>query len=467
MMEARVILLEFNELTPRLMYRFMEDRRLPAFSRLYDESLVWTTNAEEQGTRLEPWIQWVTVHTGLPADRHQVFKLDEAGRCREPRVWDLISQAGKGPCWVCGSMNGVVQEGYDGYMLPDPWCSSMGPFPPGKFDTYYRFIRSYVQEYTNSELPLTAADYLRFAGWLAANGLSTDLLSRVLRQLAEERYRNVGWRRATVLDHMQWAVFAHHYRRLKPNFSTFFLNSTAHFQHVYWRNMEPALFKVKPDPGDQAAHGDAILFGYQSMDSIVAQVLELAGEDATVIFATALSQQPCLRYEETNGKVFYRPRRMERFLEFARIAEVNAVPVMSEEFILQARDFAHASEVAQRLRGLRVGERPAMYVQQDGDHVYSGCSIGQILPAEAVLEDADGAATPFFDLFYRAASLKSGMHHPDGMLWIRSPDRRHQVHDDPVSIRRIAPTVLEILGVDRPAHLQASLFEPARKRDAA
>ena len=30
----------------------------------------------------------------------------------------------------------------------------------------------------------------------------------------------------------------------------------------------------------------------------------------------------------------------------------------------------------------------------------------------------------FFELFYQMDDLKSGMHDPDGMLWIRMPDKQ-------------------------------------------
>ena len=61
-----VILLEFNELCPSLMGQFIQQGKLPNFQRFYNESAVYTTDAEEQPPNLEPWIQWVTVHTGQP-----------------------------------------------------------------------------------------------------------------------------------------------------------------------------------------------------------------------------------------------------------------------------------------------------------------------------------------------------------------------------------------------------------------
>ena len=35
--------------------------------------------------------------------------------------------------------------------------------------------------------------------------------------------------------------------------------------------------------------------------------MDLAGDDTTLVFLTALSQQPCLKYEDIGGKTMYRP----------------------------------------------------------------------------------------------------------------------------------------------------------------
>ena len=55
-----VILLEFNELCPSLINNFIQQGKLPNFQRFYQESSVYTTDAEAEPPFLEPWIQWVT-----------------------------------------------------------------------------------------------------------------------------------------------------------------------------------------------------------------------------------------------------------------------------------------------------------------------------------------------------------------------------------------------------------------------
>jgi hypothetical protein len=126
-------------------------------------------------------------------------------------------------------------------------------------------------------------------------------LTSIARQLLSERFGNTHWKRAFILDDLQFDLFSAGYRRLRPAFSTFFLNSTAHMQHVYWRHMEPDLFKATPTNGQLNDYRSAILHGYQRMDRLLDRMLDVV-DGATVVFATALSQQPCLAYEERGGK---------------------------------------------------------------------------------------------------------------------------------------------------------------------
>ena len=99
-----VILLEFNELSPTLMNRFIGQGHLPNFKKFSEEAAVFLTEAEERAPYLDPWIQWITVHTGLNFREHGIERLNEGHTVTERRVWDFVAEAGK-PVWICGSMN--------------------------------------------------------------------------------------------------------------------------------------------------------------------------------------------------------------------------------------------------------------------------------------------------------------------------------------------------------------------------
>ena len=111
-----------------------------------------------------------------------------------------------------------------------------------------------------------------------------------------------------------------------------------------------------------------------------------------------------------------------------------------------------AADAAKQLQALPVDERVALYVRRESEALFVGCEILWELPQDAMLRVADSdRRAPFFSIFYRIEGLKSGMHHPDGMLWVRHPDKRHCVHRDRVPLTAIAPTILEMFGVTPPA----------------
>lgn len=300
-----VILIEFNELVPSLMQRFMAEGRLPNFQRFYNEAQVYTTDAEEEGENLNPWVQWVTIHSGLSASEHGVTRLSDGHRLGTKAVWDILSEADY-RVWICGSMNAPYDRPLKGMLIPDPWSTGLSPYPERVFDPYYDVVRYIVQEHTNPGARLSKSDAFKFVWFMLTHGLSPSTVRSVIGQLSSERLRHDSWKRAVLLDLFQWDLFQHYYSKDQVDFATFFLNSTAHFQHAYWRHMEPEPFSVKPSQKEIDQYGNAILYGYERMDELICRFLKIAGEDATLIFCTGLSQQPYLKRESTGGRHYYR-----------------------------------------------------------------------------------------------------------------------------------------------------------------
>ncbi len=461
-----VILMEFNELSPPLMHRFIREGELPNFQRLYRESQVYVTDAQEQSPYLNPWIQWITVHSGLPYSEHKIFHLGDGHKLQKKCLWDLVSAAGL-KSWVCGAMNVRFDKPMNGWVLPDPWTVGATPYPE-TLRPYFKFIQTNVQEHTNDRVPLAPADYFKFLWFMLRHGLSFNTLVSIVKQLLSERVSKTHWKRAAILDKLQFDLFRSYYRKQRPNFSAFFLNSTAHFQHMHWREMEPEHFKIKPSDEERRRYKDAVLFGYQSMDGLLGRIYDLADENTTLIFATAFSQQACLAYEDQGGKSFYRPRDLEQFVKFSGVKTPFTVSaVMSEQFHIFFQNPHDAQQAFDLLKTLRVDGKQVLELECKGSAVFTGCGIFESLSRDAILTiDADGRTVPFFDIFYQVEGLKSGMHHPEGMLWIRHPNRSHQIHDQKVPLTDIAPTVLSILGVPKPGYMHGAPLQDGVVREA-
>ncbi len=282
--------------------------------------------------------------------------------------------------------------------------------------------------------------------------------------MVSERVRNVHWKRASIMDQLQFDVFQYYYRKHRPDFSTFFANSTAHFQHCYWRHMEPEKFDHKPNETELRTYRNAILHGYKSMDKLMGKFMRLAGNDATLIFCTALSQQPFLDYEQTGGRHYYRLQNERQMREtFGITQEFTFEPVMAEQFLLRFEDERQAETARQHLLQFKLSEphafangNPQLFhiTASDAKSLMCQCRCtGAVSNDALIIADSLDSAVPFRESFYAIESVKSGQHHPDGMLWIRQPNRVHLVGKDKLSLRRIAPMILNMFDVSPPEYM--------------
>ena len=73
----KIILLGLNELNFEYIASYCKKGYLPTFNRLINDYGYTQTTSESEYKLLEPWIQWVTVHTGQTYNEHKVFRLGD------------------------------------------------------------------------------------------------------------------------------------------------------------------------------------------------------------------------------------------------------------------------------------------------------------------------------------------------------------------------------------------------------
>jgi hypothetical protein len=434
----RLLILEFNELCPRLLARFMGEGRLPHFSRLHASSHVYTTTTSDQ--HLEPWVQWVNFHHGIPEAQHDVVDLDEGHTVKAPAFWDLLADEGRSAL-VFGAMNIAPAASPLVTQIPDAWTTHV-PVPE-EFRPFHEFVRAHVLGHTGESAPKARLGaFLRF---MASHGISLATVMHLARQLVHERVarRDVRWRRASALDYLQWDVFEFLWRRRRPDVAVFFSNSTAFLQHRYWRHMEPEAYRVRPDREALRTYGGAIGYGYEKMDRMVGRALAMADERTAIVFVTALSQQPNLRYEDIGGKFVYRPRDFRALLELAGIAAHASIePVMTHQAWLTCRDQAEAAQSAAALLGLAMNGEPIMSARQVGNRVFFDCKFISRVPDDSVIE-VRGQRVPFARYFGAVGEIVNGRHHPDGAFWVHRPGQAEQcLHEGKLPLEEAFDVVL-------------------------
>jgi hypothetical protein len=134
---------------------------------------------------------------------------------------------------------------------------------------------------------------------------------------------------------------------------------------------------------------------------------------------------------------------------------------MSEEFHLLFETEADALTAERQLGTLAIDGRPAMRVRRTGTDIMTGCGIFEKLEGDPVLAGEGCPDIRFLSSFYLAEGVKSGMHHPDGIFWVRRPDRRHQVFSERVPLLAVAPTLLALQGVTVPEWMRGPVLGEA------
>ncbi len=449
---GKVIFAEFNELCPWLIDQWMSEGLLPNFKRMHDKSTVFETFADvTDTTNLEPWIQWYSLHTGLSFEQHKVFHLTEGAQATHEDLWRIAHAAGRKVINFAG-MNARPFDFPDSVYVADPWCEDGNASPPA-LNIYNRFVGANVREYSNPDTRLTAGDYARFLGFMVTHGLRAATIAALASQLVEERIkdRRLSWKRATLLDRMQMDVFRHYYRKTKPDFATFFINSTAHLQHSYWRQFQPDAFTVQPDAESSSLYGQAVKTGYIAMDRLLGEFIDLAdANNAMLVFATALSQQPYLAAEETGGKHFYRLRDVNAFFRRFSLPHRDIDPTMTHQYFVRFESDTDRVKTHELLAGFKLADGRALFGFNDrtSDGLYFSCDIYTEIDAATMITSPDRQRLKFSDIAYKIDATKSGRHHPAGALWFRTGT--HARHDKPVSILDIFPTTLDLLGIDNP-----------------
>lgn len=463
----RTIVLEINEISHHLLRQWMGEGLLPNFARLHGQSDVFTTMSDETDpTLLEPWIQWYSIHTGVPYAEHGVFHLTDGRKGGHEDVFAMLMAAGRRVASF-SSMNVAPFAKPGNIFLGDPWCEEGDAYPP-ELNTYNRFVASQVREHSNARAAMSPRDYAGFAAFAARHGLSVATVAAILGQLSSEKLGDprCSWRRVVLLDRLNADVFAHSYARALPDFASFFSNSIAHLQHSYWRYMDPAPFTLQPSREELSLYGEAIRFAYQETDRMLGRFMALAERHgASLMMVSALGQKPFLRYEGRGGQVFHRLHDGAAFLRDAGVAPCEVVPTMTHQYMARFASGEAAAAARARLERFQLADGAQVFgfttVTTDPADLYFGCQISRPLaPGATMLDSETGARFEFSRHFYLIDGMKSGCHDPEGCLWIQSPSRKGAVHEGLVSILDVLPTQLALMGLPAPAGLSGRSLAP-------
>ena len=122
-MSDRLLLIELNEVNFEFVRRYVAKGELPTLAGLLDLHGCQETTSESKYEHLEPWIQWVTAHTGQTFAEHGVFRLGDIVDRDIDQVWERLEREGK-RVGAVSPMNAKNRTRQAAFFVPDPWTKT-------------------------------------------------------------------------------------------------------------------------------------------------------------------------------------------------------------------------------------------------------------------------------------------------------------------------------------------------------
>lgn len=358
-MQTPVLLLELNEVNFEFVEAYARRGRLPHFARLIERHGIARTTSEQSYEELEPWIQWVTAHTGQSFAEHSVFRLGDIVSRDIPQIWELLEARGL-KVGAISPMNAKHRLRDPAFFVPDPWTRTEIS-APRPLRNLYAALTQAVSE--NATSRLTAASALALLLGVARYARPSNYTRYA--QLVLGAIRK-PWQRASFLDLLLADVFIREVQRTRPQFASLFVNAAAHIQHHY---MFSAAAYDGPHRNPEwyvPRHVDPVLDVYELYDHIFASVRR-AFPASRIMVATALHQDPY-----PGMKYYWRLKHHESFLRRIGVPFASVEPLMSRDFLIKCTDESQARAAAQRLRETIASEgAPLFEVDNRGVDIFA------------------------------------------------------------------------------------------------
>lgn len=355
-MKNKVILVGLNELNFDYIKYYISKGKLPTFKSLFDQFGIVETTSESEYRLLEPWIQWVTVHTGKTYDEHQIFRLGDIVEHPElNQIFEELESKGKSVAAV-SPFNASNKLKNAAFFVPDPWTKTQIT-GNNSIKAISNAIQDSVNNNANSKLSVSSMVSILFGFLRYVNPRRwPHYIKTVLN-------KKMPGAKAVVLDSLLSDIFIQLWKKNTPDFSNLFLNSGAHIQHHYLFSSSAYQGDIKNPEWYCPKDYDPFIKILEEYDNTLKRIKNLG---VTIILATGLHQNPHKKLT-----YYWRLKDHEDFLTHIGITNYSSVtPRMSRDFLIEFDDKEKASLAQKKLESFQMENMNVFDVDNRGESLF-------------------------------------------------------------------------------------------------
>ena len=321
-MKNKTILLGLNELNFDYIKFYINQGLLPNFKKIFEIQPPIETVSEKEYKLLEPWVQWVTIHTGKSYDEHKVFRLGDIINNPElSQIFEELENEGLSVGAV-SPFNADNRLNNPAFFVPDPWT---------KTEASGNWIVKALYQAVHQSVNDNAKDKLNLKSMISL-GLGLLLYVPIYRwshYLKTVFNAKKPGAKAVILDSLLADVHLALWKKHKPDFSNLFLNSGAHIQHHYLFNSKAYKGNIKNPEWYCPVNYDPLINILSEYDKQIGKLLSL--RNVKILVATGLHQQP-----HEHLTFYWRLKEHVKFAEMIGVKNFSEIsPRMSRDFLVK------------------------------------------------------------------------------------------------------------------------------------
>ncbi len=231
-----MLIIELNEFDPNYLKKVSKKLNLEHLDKIFKlKHSVTVTDEKEECQGLDPWVQWVGIHSGKPFREHKVCRLSETKKQNFKQIWNIFGENKNYSCGIWGVMNAPCnsKKGIK-FFVPDPWSFDESAVPINLND-FLSLPRYMAKNYLSTNFPKFIEETCKMFKFIFINrgkGKTRKFLKMLFKSFFISGI-NIHTL-STLLDFLSTLYFIELKDKFNTNFNIIFLNHIAHIQHQFW-----------------------------------------------------------------------------------------------------------------------------------------------------------------------------------------------------------------------------------------
>lgn len=398
-----VLIVELNEFNAELIQSAITQHRLPSLAKVWSlPKFTYKSPDRYNSGYLEPWVQWVSIHSGTPSSKHHIKHLGDVPDLTFKQCWEVLSEHDI-TMGVWGVMNGACQSATNvTFFIPDPWTFTeiARPQELNHLLDLPRYVAKNYQALSKIQLLKKAWSLLKF---IAKSNQGKAIFKEVLslgKNLVKRGKHHYVF--ISFFDYIQTLLFTEYKKKYDPQVSLLFLNSLAHIQHHHWHNSPDT---ITPE----------ILHGLQQLDRLFAHLFRSFPNDAIIVH-NGLSQ---MNTNHEKPWVLYRQKDPIAFLKALNLPILRVEQHMTHDGHVFFANSQQRDAAFEALKYATLLEKPLFQVEKNA---HDSCKLFYQLKFTDKLTDKkvtfvyEGKHYSFFEHFDEIVT-RTGRHIPIGTIF--------------------------------------------------